>query len=70
MSPAGIIGVLCTTLHEGALLYIRNRMGPGAGNRKPESRAAVPRRGVRWRPGLTDNQIVLPSRAAAHTPNE
>src|SRR5215208_5227103 len=29
-------------------------------NRK--SRAAVPRRGVRWRPGLTDNQIVLPRR--------
>ena len=45
--------------------------GPGVEaivNRK--SRAAVPRRGMRWCPGLTDNQIVLPSGAGAHTPNE
>jgi hypothetical protein len=26
--------------------------------------------GVRWRPGLTDNQIVLPKMARAHTANE
>jgi hypothetical protein len=34
------------------------------------SRAAVPRRGVRWRPGLTDKQIVLPSRTRVGTANE
>jgi hypothetical protein len=37
-------------------------------NRK--SRATVPRRGVRWRPGLTDIQIVLPSRTRVGTANE
>src|SRR5215217_213472 len=35
-----------------------------------KSRAAVPRRGVRWRPDLTDNRIVLPSRTKAYTANE
>src|SRR5215212_3060507 len=38
--------------------------------RNRKSRAAVPRRGVRWRPGLTDNQIVLPRRTRVHSANE
>src|SRR5215211_2714267 len=35
-----------------------------------KSRAAVPRRGVRWRPDLTDNQIVLPRTTRVHSANE
>ena len=52
--PAGIIRLLCTQAHEDALiLYIRSSHRTGRRQYKNrKSRAAVPRRGVRWRPGL------------------
>ena len=53
--------------------YIRN---PAAhdrrtANRKRKSRVAGPwRGGVRWRPGLTDNQIVLPRRTSVYAAHQ
>jgi hypothetical protein len=51
--------------------YLRNPAAQDrhTANRKRKSRVAGPWRGVRWRPGLTNYQIVLPRRTrviAAH----
>jgi hypothetical protein len=69
---ADIIGFLCTPEHNASALYIRNAIAqdPDAGNRKPEKPGCRSSEGVRWRPGLTDNQIVLPRRTRVHSANE
>jgi hypothetical protein len=36
ISPVGIVGFLCTTRHEVPYLYIRIRIGCGAGKRKAD----------------------------------
>jgi hypothetical protein len=70
MHPRGISDALCTPHDEGPYVYIRNHTGSGAGNRKPEKPGCPSSEGVRWRPDLTDDQIVLPRRIRAYTANE
>jgi hypothetical protein len=53
--------------------YIRNPAAQDrqTANRKRKSRVAGPwRGGVRWRPGLTNNQIVLPRRTSVYAAHQ
>jgi hypothetical protein len=69
---AEIISFLCTPEHNAPVLYIRKAIEQDRdpGDRKPEKPGCRSSEGVRWRPGLTDNQIVLPRRTRVHSANE